>query len=197
MLPNPTEKKVFNPCQPLRIGYAGRLSQGKGFHDILDTLLLFRERWPNRPQPFVSVAGSFVVASYRQRIESFVESNALASQVSFLGYQDDMRPWYREIDVLVVPSKNEPFGRVVIEAMAMGIPCIGADSGGIPEIITHGETGWLYATGNPSALADVLDGIYQAPGELEKIYQKAGRMVMERFTIEQQRREIESLYQRL
>lgn len=197
LLPGESEKNAFNPQRPLRIGYAGRLSEGKGFHDILDSLLIFRERYPNQPQPVVSVVGNFVDTAYQQRIESFVKSNGLACQVSFLGYQDEMRPWYREIDVLVVPSKNEPFGRVIIETMAMGIPCIGADSGGIPEIITHDETGWLYPTGSPAALADTLQLIYQSPGLLEKISQKAGRMVMERFTIEQQRREIESLYQRL
>jgi glycosyltransferase involved in cell wall biosynthesis len=137
-----------------------------------------------------------VDAPYEARIrERVAQDEDLKHTVRFLGYQDDLKPLYEVLDVLAVPSLNEPFGRVVIEAMANGVPCVAADSGGIPEIIDSGDTGILYPPGDVHALADILEELMTAFWKLETIRQNARRMVYERFNIESQVRILDECYQ--
>ncbi|WP_373533159.1 glycosyltransferase family 4 protein [Vampirovibrio sp.] len=175
-----------------RLGYIGRLSAGKGLHELLAALAILRQRGYALQ---LLVAGSFVDAPYEERIQAMVQHEGLADAVVFLGYQSDLTPMYEVLDLLVVPSVNEPFGRVVIEAMANGVPCIGANAGGIPEIIEHEETGWLYPPGDVWALADMIEPLTSTFWKLETIRQNARRMVCERFNIETQIRMLQECYQ--
>ncbi len=166
---------------PFRIGYVGRLSEGKRFHDLLEAI---SSLGANRPE--VLVAGRFVDKPFEKRVMDRIERDGLKDQVRFLGYRDDLPAVYRDINVLVVPSLNEPFGRVVIEAMMAGVPCIAADSGGIPEIIDDGRTGLLFPPRDTDALAACLRDVMADPGKLSALRKNAGREVRERFTIEAQ-----------
>jgi len=140
-----------------RVGYIGRLSEGIGFHELLDAVILLKQRDITVE---VVVAGNFVDEAYQERITSTIQHAGLEEEIHFLGYQEDLAPLYEVIDVLAVPSLNEPFGRVIIEAMANGVPCIAANAGGIPEIIDQGMTGLLYPPGDAYALAAY--GLYWA-----------------------------------
>lgn len=175
-----------------RIGYIGRLSAGKGLHELLAAFAILRQRGYALE---LLVAGSFVDKLYEERINLLVQQENLEDAVFFLGYQSDLNPLYEVLDLLVVPSVNEPFGRVVIEAMAHGVPCIGANAGGIPEIIEHEETGWLYPPGDVWALADIIEPLTGTFWKLETIRQNARRMVCERFNIETQIRMLQTCYQ--
>lgn len=175
-----------------RIGYIGRLSEGKGFHELLEAFAILRRRNVNVE---LLVAGNFVDEPYKARIEEAVQETCLRYSVRFLGYREDLKPLYEALDVLVVPSRNEPFGRVVIEAAANGVPCIATNSGGIPEIIDSGETGLLYEPGDVYALAGLIDELMSAFWKLETIRQNALRMVYERFNIVMQIRILGECYQ--
>lgn len=179
-------------AKSFRIGYIGRLSAGKGFHELLEAFAMLRKRGLNVE---LLVAGSFVDAPYEQRIRAMVEQDNMADSVQFLGYQQDLTAIYELLDLLVVPSVNEPFGRVVIEAMASGVPCIGANAGGIPEIIDNYDTGWLYPPGDVYALSGMIEELTGAFWKLETIRQNARRMVCERFNIETQIRMLQECYQ--
>lgn len=181
------------PTTPVfRIGYTGRLSEGKGFHLLLEALIYLNER--NIYAELV-VAGNFVDDAYRERIQGMIQDADLRHAVHFLGYQDDLKPVYESIDVLVVPSINEPFGRVVIEAMLQQVPCIAANTGGIPEMIEDGVTGFLYPPQEPETLAQLLTELMETPWKLETIRENARRMVYERFNIETQVRMLDECYQ--
>lgn len=175
-----------------RVGYIGRLSEGKGFHELLEAFAILR-----RQNIYLEllVAGNFVDAAYKARIEGAMREACLGHTVRFLGYLDDLKPLYETLDVLVVPSLNEPFGRVVIEAAAHGVPCIGNNSGGIPEIVESGNTGLLYPPGDVYALAGMMEEMMSAFWKLETIRQNALRMVYERFNIETQIRILIECYQ--
>jgi glycosyltransferase involved in cell wall biosynthesis len=180
------DTKVF------RVGYIGRLSAGKGFHELLEAFAILRRQ---NIHIELLVAGGFVDAPYKARIQRAVQEECLQYSVRFLGYLEDLKPLYEAIDVLVVPSVNEPFGRVVIEAAAHGVPCIGSDSGGIPEIIESGVTGLLYPPGDVYALAGMIEELMSAFWKLETLRQNALRMVYERFNIETQIRMLSECYQ--
>jgi glycosyltransferase involved in cell wall biosynthesis len=175
-----------------RIGYIGRLSAGKGFHELLEALFILKHRGIYVE---VLVAGNFVDNAYRERITAMIQGEDWQHAVHFLGYRDDLTPLYDSIDILVVPSVNEPFGRVVIESMIKGVPCLAANAGGIPEIIDPGMTGFLYPPGYPEALADELASLMETPWKLDAVRENARRMVCERFNIETQVRMLDQCYQ--
>jgi glycosyltransferase involved in cell wall biosynthesis len=80
----------------------------------------------------------------------------LADRVSFLGFIEDVAAFYHAVDCVVVPSLEEPLGRVPLEAAAYERPAIAFATGGLPETIQDDVTGWLVPTGNVLALREAL-----------------------------------------
>jgi glycosyltransferase involved in cell wall biosynthesis len=86
-------------------------------------------------------------------VTAAIERHGLRDRVRLMGFRYPPEPWIAACDVLLVPAVEEPFGRSMIEAMLLGTPLIAADSGGNPEIIRHGETGYLVPPDDPDAFA--------------------------------------------
>jgi glycosyltransferase involved in cell wall biosynthesis len=82
--------------------------------------------------------------------------SVFSDRIHWIGHVDDVRPWYRVAQVLVLPSINEPFGRVLVEAMSCGVPVIATNSGGVPEIVRHSQDGLLVAPEKDDAIAEAL-----------------------------------------
>lgn len=77
-------------------------------------------------------------------------------RIHWIGEVDDPRGWYRSASVLVLASEKESFGRVLVEAMACGVPVIATETGGIPEVLRGGQDGLLVPPGNEQDLADSI-----------------------------------------
>ena len=90
---------------------------------------------------------------YKNYLLDLYQQLQLVNSVRFLGFKDDIETYINELDILVLPSENEPFGRILIEAMSLGVPVIAADSGAVTEIIVHNETGITFKTDDHKALA--------------------------------------------
>lgn len=82
-----------------------------------------------------------------------VHELGLEDKVVFLGKQDEVAQLISMADLLLLPSKKESFGLVALEAMACGVPTIASNAGGIPEVVKHGETGFLAQVGDIDAMA--------------------------------------------
>ncbi len=76
--------------------------------------------------------------------------------VHFVGRRDDIPQILKASNIFVMPSRSEGMGAALIEAMASGLPCVAAEVGGIPEVMTHGETGLLFGREDVRALADCV-----------------------------------------
>jgi N-acetyl-alpha-D-glucosaminyl L-malate synthase BshA len=85
-----------------------------------------------------------------------VKERGLLDKVTFCGKQDDVAQLLSLADVMLLPSEKESFGLVALEAMACGVPTVASNAGGIPELITHGETGYLAEIGDTKAMADYV-----------------------------------------
>ncbi len=88
------------------------------------------------------------------RMQCKIRELGLEEKVVFLGKQEDVAQVISLADVLLLPSEKESFGLVALEAMACGVPTIGSNAGGIPELVTNGETGYLSDIGNVEEMAD-------------------------------------------
>jgi glycosyltransferase involved in cell wall biosynthesis len=89
----------------------------------------------------------------RAALEAMARSLGLWSRVHFLGWRDDLEAILPQMDMVICCSRNEGTPVAVIEAMAAGVPVLSTDVGGVGDLLTHGETGWLVPPGDPAALA--------------------------------------------
>lgn len=80
-----------------------------------------------------------------------------SDRIHWVGKVEDVRPWYRSGAILVLGSDNEPLGRVILEAMAGGVPVIATRGGGVPEIIRHQQEGLLVDAGNHEKMACAIE----------------------------------------
>lgn len=88
------------------------------------------------------------------KISQLVDDYQLTERVLFLGKQENLEELYRISDLLLLLSEKESFGLVALEAMACGVPCIGTNIGGIPEVIGHEETGYICDVGDIDSISD-------------------------------------------
>ncbi len=92
----------------------------------------------------------------QSKMQHKIQSLGLEEHVCFLGKQEDVAQVISMADVLLLPSEKESFGLVALEAMACGVPTIGSNAGGIPELVTHGETGFLAGIGDTEQMAEYV-----------------------------------------
>ncbi len=86
-----------------------------------------------------------------------------AGALTYTGYQPEVGRFLSALDVFVLPSDCEPFGQVLIEAMARGLPVVATNTGGAPEIVVHGETGYLVPPRDPMAMAMAINRMLAEP----------------------------------
>jgi glycosyltransferase involved in cell wall biosynthesis len=89
--------------------------------------------------------------------------------VHFVGWREDVADVLALGDVFVLPSEREGFGRVLVEAMAMGKAVVATTAGGIPEIVLDGETGLLVPPAAPAPLADAVRGLLDDPARAARL----------------------------
>ena len=121
----------------------------------------------------------------------------IADRVLFLGWRDDVVAILNAMDVLVMTSENEPFGRVVIEAMACGKPVVSFRCGGPAEIIEHEKTGLLVAPRDVSGLAGAMERLLADPARCAEMGKLAREHVCRKFSAELCAGRVQEVYARL
>jgi len=129
---------------------AGRLAPTKGQKYLISAFAQVRKQL-NDAQLLIAGTGKL-----KDELEKFALELGCSSNVHFLGYVDNMPEFYSCIDAFVLPSVAEGLPRAIIEAMAAGVPVIGTDVGGIPEILDNGSRGLLVPSKSQDALADAM-----------------------------------------
>ncbi len=152
---NEARKSLDLPENKTIIGLIGRFDPQKGQALLLEALSNCADRdvcvcllgEPTRDEGM----------EYFQKIETTIEQNQLQNRVFIRPFRDDIATFYKAIDAFVMASKAETFGMVTIEAMASGIPTIGSNAGGTPEILEYGKLGFLFEPLNATSLANSMD----------------------------------------
>src|SRR5436305_6009183 len=139
------------PEDRLIVGVVAHLSKKKGHAVFLEA---FRRAARRQPEAFALFAGD---GRSRERLEQRALDLGLNDRVVFLGYREDVLPIYAALDLLVLPSvRGEGLPRVLLEAGFLGLPVIGTNLSGVPEIIRDGETGYVIPPGAVDSLPDRL-----------------------------------------
>lgn len=140
------------PAEALVVGMIAHILPWKGHKIFLDAMTRVHAQ---RPDVFFVIVGESLYQHELNMDALKVEAQRLgiAHRVVFTGGRDDVFLILRAVDILVHPSEKEAFGRVIIEAMAMGVSVVATRCGGPQEIIEHGETGLLVDVGDAEAMA--------------------------------------------
>lgn len=130
-----------------------RLTRWKGHHVLIEAI----SRLGRRDLFCVLIGADQGRTEYRKELEETIQQKGLGGRVRIVDHCNDMPAAYMLATVVVSASTDpEGFGRVPVEAQAMGRPVIATDHGGARETIIHGQTGWLIPPGEPQALADAI-----------------------------------------
>ena len=162
------------------LGVVAQLSPWKGQDTAIEALrLLCRDGVDAHllligSAKFVARATRFDNEAYVARLRSLIADAGLEDRVSWLGEREDVVELVRALDALLLPSREEPFGRAVIEAMALEVPVLATSVGGPAEIISDGREGYLLAPGEPAAWAAAVRRIAEQP-QLRRELGRAGR----------------------
>jgi len=172
------------------IGTLARLIPSKGIRILLDAIPHLLQKYP---EALLLVGGG---GEEQEALERQARALGIADRVVFVGPVQDPRDFYRRLDVFVLPSLDEAFGLVVLEAMAMGLPVIGTRVGGVPEVLTHGVNGWLVEPGDSAVLAAGLRTLWADP-ILRRRVAEEGRRTAVRFDVTRAAAELQAEYEHM
>jgi glycosyltransferase involved in cell wall biosynthesis len=204
----PTDRAVvrnklgFTAESPL-LGVVAQLTPWKAQDDAIRVLALVREQRPDTQLALVGeakfrdAATSYDNVSYETSLHRLADSLGVDDAVSFLGERRDVPDVLRALDILLVPSWHEPFGRSVIEAMAVGTPVIATNVGGPNEVLVNRMTGLLLPPRHPRAWAEAVLELLEDPSDRTRIAENAAEAVRARFDRDQQIEEIAEVYHEL
>jgi N-acetyl-alpha-D-glucosaminyl L-malate synthase BshA len=133
----------------------------------------------------------------RPFIQQLVKELKLTDDVYFLGEQDHTEPLFLCADLFLLPSEQESFGLAALEAMACGVPVIGAKTGGLPEVITHGETGYLFPVGEITNMAEKAVALLSDPENHELFKIQARKRATQFFNANQIIQQYEAFYEEI
>jgi 1,4-alpha-glucan branching enzyme len=141
------------------------------------------------------IAGAF---SDEERRHLLAELSApVVGRVEFLGFVEDRRSLFQRLDVLMVPSINEGFGRTLVEAMLAGVAVVAADSGGHREIIKHRRTGLLVPPDDVAAFAEAVCQLARDPHARRRLVVAAKVDAISSYDPYTVTRQVAEIYQRL
>ncbi len=180
----------YGPAVPL-VGIVARLHPVKGHQYFLEAARIVLEQHPE--VRFVVVGEG----PQRPALEEMAGQLGIAGQVVFAGFVSEVRSVMAELDLLVISSLWEGFGLTAVEAMALGVPVVSTEVGGLPEVVLHGETGLLAPPANSAALAKNIIWMLEHPQAAAEMAKKASQVVGEKFTAQVMARRTEELYRRV
>lgn len=170
VLYNFVDLERFSPLQHLsfngqKIAFAGRIEKRKGWREFIKAASYLKDQ---EGLSFYLAGTGTEVKKLERSIRKHKDVN-----LNYLGFQADMKAFYGEMDLLVIPSHLEPMGMVAVEAMACGIPVLATNVPGLNEVVNHEENGWTYPSLSASELAKAIEKILnEDPKQINAIAQK-------------------------
>jgi len=168
-------------------GMVGKICEEKGQREVITALGMLGKYQPLK----LLIVGEEKSKAYIAELEEICEAYDIKERVVFTGYQRDVFNVLRLMDCLIVASSVESFGRTIIEAMSVKTPVIAVESGGIPEIISHGMNGFLLSSRKPELIQESMVSFLNDRETHARAAEIGYRTVQEKFLLSSQVKEIE------
>lgn len=179
--------------QPV-VGIVGQLTPRKGQLELIEGFADVAQEISNASLVIVGEALFNRDEEYAQQLKSTVASLGIADRVKFLGPRDDVAKLMQGLDVLVINSHEEPFALTVLEGLASGTAVLASSVGGTPEMIRHGENGWLVERRDHKDLVSGILALLRDETLRRELGREGRRDAIARFSIERFMTEVLALY---
>ena len=179
------------PGDRFAVGWIGRMTAVKRTDDVL---IAFKSLRDSGVDAVLCMVGD---GPDRLPLEQRAHELGVARDTVFLGYQEDVAPFYAAFDVLVLPSGNEGTPVTVIEALAAERPVVATRVGGVPDVVRDGEDGFLVEAGATEDLADRLGRLARDPALRARMGKKGRERVLPRYAVKRLVDDVDELYRSL
>ncbi|MDQ1631406.1 MAG: hypothetical protein QOC80_1378 [Frankiaceae bacterium] len=178
--PTPLREQVDGP---LRVVFVGRLSPRKAPHLAIEAIAALRRQGRNVR---LDLVGDVFTGYewYRDQIDRLIADEKLEDAVTLHGFRSDVPAFLQRADVCVVPSEQEPFGNVAVEAMLAGRPVVVSAVQGLAEIVDDGRNGWSVPPGDVGALAGALARVHDQWPRARSVAAAGAADARDRFSVE-------------
>lgn len=206
---NGVNTKLFNPSSDenteellptmnngLKFGLIGQVIEWKGHEDFIDAISILSNKG-YKANFYIIGSPLFNDSSYLEFLINRTKLLGIGNTVKFIPFQKNVLPLMKSLDVIVCPSWNEPFGRVIIEAMSLAKTVIATKMGGPLEIINNDRDGILVDPKNPEELSKAFIRLITNKELLINFGYSGRKRVLDMFNIDNHIKEIEKVYKKL
>jgi glycosyltransferase involved in cell wall biosynthesis len=176
-------KNKFNLDNKFTVGLVGRICQEKKQHMLIEAVKILKDEDIHIN---ALIVGAIMKDDYMDGLKKYVAEHKLESYVHFSGFYDRPTDLMQCVDVVTLLTGVETFGLVLIEGMYCGIPVIGSNMGGVPEIIDHGVTGLLFESDNLNSLVEELTRLYNDRALRLRLGHEGKRKAEKMYVLDQQ-----------
>jgi len=176
------------------IGLVGRIARVKSIEYFINAAAICAKDFPSARFIVVGGPGTPADSAYFEELKKQVNGLGLNDKFSFIGRRNDVPRIMAAIDVLTLTSSSEGFGLVLIEAMAGAVPVVGSRVGGVAEIISDGEDGFLVPYGDAHAIADSIKTLLKDPARAKRMGQAGREKVTRLFSSDRLAKQLEGIY---
>jgi glycosyltransferase involved in cell wall biosynthesis len=182
------------PAEAFLVCAVGQICARKGLLELVEVI---KQIHKDVPQLHLAMVGRAVFKheeDYLRTLQEAVAASGCSEKIHFIGELRDVAPVLRAADLLVLNSRQEPFGLVLIEAMSSGTPVLATRVGGIPEIVSNSENGWLVEAGDTAGLAAQLSHLARNRGLLKQAAEIGRTITCPQFSLHRFQRNLSRLY---
>ncbi len=165
------------PKDAILLGTVGRLVPFKGQSVLLQSMARVVA---NHPNAYLIIIGD---GPLRGGLEAQASGLGISDHIKFFGFVEKPGHYMAAFDIFALPSIKEPFGIVILEAMALGLPVVATSGGGVPDIIEDGVSGLLATPGDPESLADAIEKVLLDRSLRETLAKRGFQTVSTNFTV--------------
>lgn len=188
------QTKIPFKTSSLKVLLTGNIAPGKGHQLLIEAMGVLKNHGINTEACFIGREAS---KEYMEHLYKIANELGVKEQLHFVGFQKNPLAYAKYVDIAVMPSRMEAFGRVTFEYAAVGLPVIGSNSGATPEIVIDGKTGFLYKAGDAEDLAAKIE-MYVNNKTLKKQHSKeavkhANEMMMSKYSATQAYKRLQGL----
>jgi glycosyltransferase involved in cell wall biosynthesis len=186
-----TRRLMGIPPERFTVGWIGRMTAVKRTDDVLLAFRALRERGVEATLCMVGDGPD------RGEVERRAHDLGIMRDTLFLGYQEDVAPFYAAFDAMVLASGNEGTPVSAIEALAAGRPVVATRVGGVPDVVRDGEDGFLVETGAVDDIAEALGRLAADPSLRRRLGEAGRARVLPRYSVDRLIDDVDRLYRSL